>query len=661
MLRKPCIEPAPPYPKPIGVRADNWDMGVPPDGDQTQAARQPFFVTFLRTRSGQFSVAVVAAMAIAAILRLVSAPSLVADLPLIGVVVVIGIGLLVTVIRGIIHRTIGADVLGLLALVASAALREWWIAAIIALMLTSGEGLEAAASARASALLDALGKRAPSIAHRQQAGSGTTDIEVDQVQIGDALVVLPHEICPVDGVVIDGRGAMDESYLTGEPYVIPKIVGSPVLAGAINSDYSLTIQATKPAHDSRYANIVGILAVAETQRPPIRRLADGLGLACTLIAVAIACTGWIISADPNRFLAVVVVATPCSLLIGIPVTVIGAISLSARNGIIIKNPAILERLNSVRTMIFDKTGTLTYGRPSIWHVFTAPGFDEPYVLRLAASIEQYSRHPLAKAVVAASPDGQVLVTEAVSETPGHGLRGRVDGHDVEITGRKALTDAGDGHVEQLPPPGTGLECIIMVDGQYAATLRFRDVPRTEARAFIEHLQPAHAVMRTMILSGDRAIEVDSLAHDVGISDARSSLTPEEKLDIVRTEVAKAPTAFCGDGINDAPAMTAATVGIAFSRNNDVTAEAADAVVLDSSLAKLDELLHIGNRMRRIALQTAIGGIAASCIGMLLAVFGLLPPIVGAVSQELIDVLAILNASRVAFGHRSMSDIPDPEK
>jgi heavy metal translocating P-type ATPase len=594
-------------------------------------------------------------MALAGVLTLAGVDEPWVSLPLMLAVAAVGIPLVIRVVRDALHRRFGADLLGLLALLSSSILGEWWVAVIIALMLSGGEALEEAASARASAVLDALAKRSPTLAHRRLADGSLEEIGVVDVEVDDVLVLLPHEICPVDAVVIEGRGAMDESYLTGEPYVVPKVPGSAVLSGAINSTQMLVLRAGKRAQDSRYAQIVGVLERAEGQKPPMRRLADRLGAGYTVIALALAITGWVVSGDPNRFLAVVVIATPCPLLIGVPVAIIGAISLAARNGIIIKNPAMLERLSTARTMIFDKTGTLTYGQPALSQVSLADGMERAEVIALTTSLEQYSRHPLAMAIMRANGDTPLLAAQQVSEEPGRGLVGLVDGRRITVTGRKAAISADPAIAALLPEESAGLECVVLVDDRYAATLSFRDEPREGAREFIAHLGGRHGVVRTMLLSGDRSSEVSYLADRVGLTEAHASVSPEQKLEMVRAETALAPTAFLGDGINDAPAMTAATVGIAFGKNNDVTAEAADAVVLDSSLDRLDELMHIGRRMRRIALQSAIGGIVISAIGMVLAVLGFLPPIVGAISQEVIDVLAIANALRVVLVRRPMSD------
>jgi len=570
-------------------------------------------------------------------------------------VLVAGAPLLFDLLKKLAALEVGSDALAGISIVTSAILGEYLAGAIIVLMLSGGTALELHAMRRASAVLAALAKRLPSSAHRLT-DSKIVEVRTEDVQINDRLVVLPHEICPADGAVAEGHGAMDESYLTGEPFQIAKAPGSEVLSGAINGPEALTIVVTKLPVDSRYAKIVQVMEQAEAQRPHFRRMADRLGAWYTLLALGVAVAGWVIGGDPRRFLAVLVIATPCPLLLAIPVAIIGAISLAATRGIIIKNPAMLERIDRCRTIIFDKTGTLTYGKPSMTDVICAPGVTRDVVLRLASSLEQYSRHPLATSILdVARAEGVVNgnVSE-ISERPGQGLRGRIDGEIVEITGRKKIVS--DRIAAQLPPVAPGMECIVLRNGEYMAALRFQDVPREESRSFVKHLVPRHQISRVMLVSGDRDIEVQHLAKLVGIENVRSGASPEEKLAIVREETAKGPTLFLGDGINDAPAMEAATVSVAFGHNSDITAEAADAVVLEPSLAEVDELIHIGRRMRQIALQSAIGGMTLSMIGMLAAAAGWLAPVPGAIAQEVIDVLAVLNALRVAAPRVDLNDL-----
>lgn len=572
--------------------------------------------------------------------------------PLLVVLLVGGLPQVAGIVRGLARRELNADLVAAISIVASVALGEYLAGALVVLMLSGGQALEAFAVRRASSALDALARRMPAVAHRQEAGA-LVDVPLAGIVAGDRLVVLPHETCPADGVVLEGRSTMDESYLTGEPFLLAKAPGSTVLSGAINGEGALTVQVERATGDSRYARIMQVMHESEQARPRLRRLGDRLGAIYAPVSLALALAAWGLTGEPMRFLAVLVVATPCPLLIGIPVAILGSISLAARRGIIIRDPAVLERVDTCRTAIFDKTGTLTYGEARLTEIVPLEGFAPDPTLARVAGLEQYSRHPLAAAILhAARERGLALSVPAeVSERPGEGLRGRIDGHEVRVTGRGAL--AGAAH--ELPPQAGGLECVVLVDDRPAALFRFRDEPRADGSSFIGHLGPRHGFERVLLVSGDRESEVAYLAEQVGIREVHAGQTPEQKLAIVRAETARAPTVFMGDGINDAPALTAATVGIAFGRGSDVTSEAAGAVILDSSLGRVDELLHIGQRMRTIALQSAVGGMLLSVVGMLFAAGGYLPPVAGALAQEAIDLLAIANALRTTLAPRVLTD------
>jgi heavy metal translocating P-type ATPase len=560
-----------------------------------------------------------------------------------------GIPLVIELLLAMFRAEFGSDLLAGISIVTAILLGEYLAGSIVVLMLSGGAALESFAVKKASSVLDSLASRMPSTAHRSTP-EGIVQIPISQIGVGDRLVVMPHESCPVDGVVVEGRGNMDEAYLTGEPYKISKSIGSSVLSGAVNGESVLTIQATRLPVDSRYARIMRVMEQSQQQRPRMRRLADQLGAFYTPLAVSIAVGAWLFSGEAIRFLAVLVVATPCPLLIAIPVSIIGSISLSARRGIIIRDPAVLEKISNCRTMIFDKTGTLTYGQPKLIEQHVSSEFSESEVLQLASSLEQYSKHPLAQAVIDASKQAEVnlLPAETVMERPGEGLRGRVENHEVEVTSRGRVLSRRLVSASQLPVQSSGLECVIVIDGRYAATYQFRDAPRAESVPFIEHLAPRHGFDKLMLLSGDRQSEVEYLAQLVGISEMHAGKSPEEKLAIVRLETQNAPTVYVGDGINDAPAMLAATVGLALGQHSDVTSQAAGAVLMNNKLGSVDELLHIGSRMRRIALQSAVGGMALSLLGMSIAAAGYLPPVAGAVFQEFIDVFAVLNALRTAW-------------
>ncbi len=570
-----------------------------------------------------------------------------------------GLPLLYDLLRKLLKREFGSDLLGGISVIASVLLDEYLAGSIIVLMLSGGEALESYALRSASSALAALAQRMPSIAHRKR-DSVIEDVALAELAVGDTLVIYPHDVCPADGVVIEGHGVMNESYLTGEPFQITKTAGSTVISGAINGKSALTIRATQLPADSRYAKIMEVMRESEETRPKLRRLGDRLGAMYTPVALTVALLAWAISGEAVRFLAVLVIATPCPLLIAIPISIIGSISLCARRAIIIKNPAVLEQVAECRTAIFDKTGTLTYGEPKLTEQILAPDFLQKDVLTLVASVERYSKHPLARAILDAATESGITLLEAseVSEQPGSGLHGTVSNHHLQITSRGKLIAQGVPGADQIPPIAGGLECVVAIDQRYAAVLRFRDAPRAESRPLVSHLGPKHGFSRVLLVSGDRESEVRYLAGQVGITEIYAQKSPEEKLTIVRKETAAAKTLYVGDGINDAPAMMAATVGVAIGQNSEVTAQAAGAVIMDNSLEKVDEFLHISRRMRVIVLQSAVGGMALSLLGMAFAATGHLSPVSGAILQEVIDVLAVLNALRAAAAPKVINDFQE---
>jgi len=578
------------------------------------------------------------------------------NLPLLIVLAFGGIPLIVVLLNKLIHLEFSSDLLAGISIITSVLLGEYLAGALVVLMLSGGQTLESFAVRSASSVLQALARRMPSIAHLKE-NKSIKDIPIKEIRVGEQLIVYPHEICPVDGTVVEGHGAMDESYLTGEPYIMSKVLGSNVLSGAINGSSALTIRADKQAKDSRYAKIMQVMHQSEQNRPKIRRLADQLGAYYTPLAIVIAILAWVLSGNPIRFLSVLVIATPCPLLIAIPVTIIGSISLAAKHSIIIKDPTVLEKIETCRTAMFDKTGTLTYGEPKLVQILPDKKFQEEHVLKLVAALENYSRHPLAYAVLQAARNQKNTIPEAseVNERPGEGLRGIVNGHQVLITSRNKLIAQNPEFAQVIPQLSGGMECVVVIDDQYAALFQFRDEPRADGISFIKHLEHLHRFDRVLLISGDRESEVKYLAEKVGIKKVYASQTPEQKLQLVKEETKNADTVFMGDGINDAPALTAATVGIAFGQGSDITSEAAGAVILESSLQRVDELLHISKRMRSIAMQSAIGGMMLSVLGMSFASFGLLLPVAGAITQEIIDVLAVVNALRVAIKPKILSD------
>lgn len=577
-------------------------------------------------------------------------------MPLLIALILGGIPSIIKILLKLLKADFGADALAAIALITAFILNEYLAGVIIILMLASGQTLETYAMRKASSVLLALVDRMPTFVHRRT-NNDIHDIPLADVRIDDEIVVYPHETCPIDGIVIEGRGSMDESYLTGEPYQISKTPGIAVLSGAINGESVLIIRTQKLPSDSRYASIVAVLEEAEQKRPTIRRLGDQIGAVFAPIALILALAAWYFTGESIRFLAVLVIATPCPLLIAIPITLISAISIAARQAIIIKDTTVLEKLPICRTAIFDKTGTLTYGKPVLTEILTAENIEANFILQNVASLERYSKHPLSGAILQAAEKNKLsfLNTSSVSEQAGYGLSGIINENKIHITHRKKVLESHPEIINQLPPTSTGLECLILYDDKYAATFRFRDVPREESKSFISHLGPTHQFQKIMLVSGDRESEVKYLGKLLNLTEIYASQTPQQKLSIVRSEMNKAATLFMGDGINDAPALTAATVGIAFGQYSNVTAEAAGAVIMENTLQKVDELIHISLATRKIILQSAVGGMVLSLIGMGFAAAGFITPVAGAILQEIIDILAIMNALRLIWQHKIDAD------
>lgn len=579
------------------------------------------------------------------------------DIPLLVIIVLGGIPLTLQIIINIIKGNWGADVLAALAIITAVFTEQYLAANFIILMIAGGQVLESYAIKKASSALEALSKRMPSIAHRK-VDDHIEEINISEIKLDDAIVIYPNEISPVDGAVISGHGFMDESYISGEPYVIPKAPGSSVLSGAINGQSLLIIKATKLVKDSRYAKIMSIMEESSQHKPRLRRLADQLGTLFAPFALIVAGLTWYFTGDVIRFLAVLVIATPCPLIIAIPITLISAISQSAKQSIIIRDPTVLERLPTCKTAIFDKTGTLTYGKPQLDKISPAQDIQPDKLLQYAASVERYSKHPLSQAIVDAAKKMNLILLDAqeIAEKPGVGLTAMIESQTLLISSRHYLEKNYVSELDKLPPQQQGLECIIVLNDKLMGVLNFRDTPRSDSALFIKHLGPSHHFEKIILLSGDRASEVEYLASLLEIKNTYASQSPEQKVDIVRKETQKAATLFMGDGINDAPGLTAATVGIAFGQQNEVTSEAAGAVILENSLEKVDELLHISERMRRIALQSGVGGILLSVIGIGFAAFGYITPVAGAIIQEVIDILAIANALRLTWESQVNTDM-----
>jgi heavy metal translocating P-type ATPase len=564
-------------------------------------------------------------------------------------------------VRSLARGHLGVDVIALLAMTGAIVLGELLAGAIIAAMLVGGESLEAHAARRARRELTALLQRAPRVAHRRHGDGSLVDVDVDEVVVGDHLLVKPGEVVPTDGLLLSERAILDTSALSGEARPVEVAAGHLLHSGSVNAAGPVEVRATAPAAASTYAGIVRLVEQAATERPPFVRMADRYAAWFLPVTVLLAGGAWAVSGDPVRALAVLVVATPCPLILAAPAAIVGGLSRAAASGIIVKGGAALEALADGEVVLLDKTGTVTAGRPSVTRVHTVDGVDPDDVLRLAGSLEQVSSHPFAPAVVAAATEhGQrlVLPTE-VHEDLGRGITGRV-GEEVVRVGQL-------GHVTDQPLPA-GLRRVTrrtLLEGSSAVhvalgdrvvgTLVLSDPIRAEAPAAVRNLRRA-GIGRIVLLTGDRADVAEPVAETVGVDRLLADRTPEDKVEAVREARLLGPTIMVGDGINDAPALALADVGVAMgARGATAASEAADVVLTADRLAGLADAVGIAQRTRRIALQSVIVGMGLSIVAMGVAAAGYLPPVAGALVQEAIDVAVILNALRALRGPRGVAD------
>ncbi|HET9019282.1 MAG TPA: heavy metal translocating P-type ATPase, partial [Acetobacteraceae bacterium] len=533
---------------------------------------------------------------------------------------------------------------------------------VIALMVAGGNTLETFAEGRARREMTALLARAPRVAHRADDGQ-VTEIAVEAIRPGDLLLVKPGETLPVDGMLEDTAALVDESALTGEPLPVARSLGDALRSGAVNAGGPLRLRAAASAADSTYAAILRLVEGAQAERPPMARLADRWALAflaATLLAAGLA---WGLSGDPRRALAVLVVATPCPLILAAPVALICGLSRAARRGAIIKGGGALERLARARTALFDKTGTLTSGTPRVAAVEPMPGFTADEVLRLAASLDQVSQHVVARAVVAAAASAGLALgwPEDATEIAGGGVAGRVDGRQAMVGGAGLLAGSGftlprDGAVARLAAAASAAAWVA-VEGRIAGVLLLTDRLRPEAPRALRALRAA-GIRRLVMVSGDRAATAEAIGTALGLDEVRAELAPADKIAVVRAERASGPTLMVGDGINDAPALAAADVGVAMgARGAAAAAEAADVVLLVDRLDPLAAAVASAVRARRIALESIVAGMGLSGLAMLAAGLGHLPPVFGALLQEAIDVAVILNALRVLAGPGIPAPLP----
>jgi heavy metal translocating P-type ATPase len=544
---------------------------------------------------------------------------------------------------------IGLDAIALLSMSAALLFGESLAANVVALMYTGGQLLEAYAAGRAEREMTALlGRVATSAMHFVD--GRLVEVPVSDLAAGDRLLIRHGEVLPVDGRVASGPAALDVSALTGEPQPVRVSAGEEAMSGSTSVGPAFELIATRPAAESTYAGIVALVETARTARPPAQRLADRYAFGFLFLTLAIAGVAWMISGDPIRALSVLVVATPCPLILAVPVAMISGLSRAAAKGVLIKGGGALEALTSVRTVILDKTGTLTHGQAALTGTTSLGAMPETEILRLASSLDQASGHVLAAALVAAATDrGLVLdVPAQVSESAGAGIEGIVSGRRVAVGGRsyvEGVIGLDAASFPATPPEGGSTHVWVAVDGKLAGVLHLEDHVRSDAASVVASLR-ATGIGRIVLASGDRNDAAHEVGSRVGADEIFGELTPEAKVDVVRAEARRAPVMMIGDGVNDAPALAAATVGVAMgARGEAASSEAADVVLLVDRLEPIAHAVEIAHRTRTIALQSVVVGMGLSVTAMIAATFGYLPPVTGALLQEAIDVAVILNALR----------------
>ena len=563
-----------------------------------------------------------------------------------------GMPLVLRTLRDMLRGRFATDVVATLAIVVAVVQQQYLAGLVIVLMQSGGEALERYAEGRASAAVRQLEADAPRIAHRSASdGSHAEDVPVEDVAVGDLLLVRPGEMIPCDGEVVAGTSHVDTSRLTGEPLPMKASAGTVLASGCLNVDGPLTMRATATAGASQYTRIVELVRSAQASKAPLQRLADRYAVWFTPVTLLVCAVAYAISGDWSRVLAVLVVATPCPLILATPVAIIGGVNAAARAHVIVRTGGALERLADVRTAVFDKTGTLTVGTPEVSRVIASNGIPERELLRLAAAVEQGSGHLLARSVVRAATAAGLTPARAehVTEDAGRGVRGIVEERDVAVGSRDYAESSAPGHPVAIAGVArSGLLAHVVVDGQMRGMIEFADQVRPGLPAFFAELARL-GVTRTLLLSGDSVAHTLAVAEAVGIQDARGELSPADKVTIVH-QLARGGerVLMVGDGTNDAPALSAADVGIALAgHGGGITAEAADVVILTDDVRPVAEAIRIARRTLRIARQSVRVGLGLSGMAMLVAAAGFIPPIAGAVLQEAIDVAVILNAVRTS--------------
>jgi heavy metal translocating P-type ATPase len=561
--------------------------------------------------------------------------------------------LLVEIVNSLRRGDVGLDIVAGLSMSAALFFGESLAAAIVALMYAGGQFLEAYAERAARREMTALLARVPRTALRHR-DAGLEEVALEFILPGDRLLIRQGDVVPVDGTVTSGVAVLDQSALTGESLPVKLVAGQSVLSGSTNAGHAFDLTAERPAADSTYAGVVRLVEAAQRSRAPMVRMADRFAIVFLALTVALAGAAWWLSGDPIRAVAVLVVATPCPLILAVPVALVSGLSRAAKLGILVKGGRALEMLARVRVLVIDKTGTLTIGHARIVETRTAEGIDSEEVLRLAASLDQASKHIIAQTIVSAARDkGLVLaVPSDVVETPGEGVAGLVDGRAVAVGGLQYIAtrtgDAANALLDRKRPPGA-LASAVAADGRPIGVLILSDELRAGTAQLLRALR-SEGVERIVLATGDRHEVAVSVAEGLGLDMVRSELTPDQKVLLVLSERKNGLVMMIGDGVNDAPALAAADVGMAMgARGAAASAEAADVVLLVDHLDRVLPAIQIAGRSRRIALESVVAGIGLSLVAMVAAAFGLIAPVQGALLQEIIDIAVIFNALRALRG------------
>ncbi len=554
--------------------------------------------------------------------------------------------LVVEIAASLRRGEVGLDIVAALSMTAALAFGESLAAAVVALMYSGGSFLEAFAEGRARAEMHALLSRVPRTAMRHVDGA-LQEVPLDAIAPGDRLLIRQGDVVPVDGLVAGGTAVVDLSALTGEAMPVRLAAGDAVMSGGTNAGAAFDLTATRPAADSTYAGIVRLVEAAQRSKAPMARLADRWSLGFLAATLALAGAAWAMSGDPVRAVAVLVVATPCPLILAVPVALVAGLSRAARFGVLVKGGRPLEVLSRVHTLILDKTGTLTDGRPGIVELVARPGFQPDEVLRLAAALDQVSKHPVARAIAAAATDKGLRLTppERSTETPGEGVEGRVEGHLVAVGGADFVARHLDLPLTPAEHEAGSVLVLVAIDGQPAGHILLADALRQGTAEFLTAARRL-GVRRILLATGDRPAVARAVTRGLDIDHVYAGLTPDQKVLTVLAERKNGPVMMVGDGVNDAPALAAADVGVAMgARGAAASAEAADVVLLVDRLDRLLPGIEIAQRSIAIAMQSVAVGLGLSIAGMVAAALGYLTPVEGALMQELIDVAAILNALR----------------